>query len=141
MTDHETDPSPEDLYGKDILSYEQAAGELERAEPVGETANAPSEVRPAESDKTEQHQPPESSPLLAALQGRDINDILPQLSEDERNLLAVRFDLNTGKKLISQRKAADLLGMERKGFRRREDELLDQIRYLADRDLPDVNNG
>lgn len=148
MSGHESEEPPYDsVFGSELPSpdevevevYHQAQDELVSSPPVAE-ANAKSGEQPTRSADKERPQKPPTSALEDALKGRKISEILPHLSEEERHLLAIRFDLRTGQRLISQRQAADQLGMDRTLFRKKEAELIDQISYLADKDLPDAES-
>jgi hypothetical protein len=123
-------PGADDLYGEDLPSYEQVVGEEIRAKPVGEPPFTPPSTRAPKTESSEE-QATYPSPLLEALQGRDINEIISQLSEQERNLLRLRYDLSTGSRVMSQRRAADIIGIDHKKYRNLEHELMEHINNLA----------
>jgi hypothetical protein len=132
MPENPKDPDREleDLYGSDLPSAEEVSAESIKH--VGEPTAAQSarpENPPPGIDNEELD--PVRSPLRAALGDRDINEILPQLSEKERLLLYARFDLATGEPAVSQRRAADILGVERTGYNEQESELMALISQLA----------
>lgn len=145
MSNHESEETPYDsVFGNELPSpdevegevYHQAQDELVGSPPVREANAKPSEQQTRPADPEQGPKKPQTSALEDALKGRKINEILPQLSDEERQLLTIRFDPQTGRRLISQRQAADQLGMDRTLFRKKEAELIDQISYLADKDLP-----
>jgi len=160
-------PDPSSIYGEEVPAheeleeeppYEKPDGGLPLPEEVEEemyrdrpvpapTAEEPEPEEPVteepeetgEDEKDEETVVP-SEPLHSALQGKELVDIVQQLSPEERELLQLRFDLTTGKRVFSKEEAAKELGLGLTEFNRREQELLDQISYLASLDSPDTNN-
>ena len=130
---------PEPVSGEEIPSYEEMEGEILSTTPPPPETPEPQEPSPEEIEEAEETPPP-SEPLRSALQGKNIADIAQQLTEEEKDLLQLRFDLTTGRRVISQEEAAEQLGLGVEEFRRRERELFGQINYLATLDAPDTED-